>query len=59
MLVACRLAGLSALETYYAGIRVSAQCSAVWRRARSERNGRLFFGSPKVARRRAVCALSH
>jgi hypothetical protein len=26
MLVAYRLAGLSALETYYAGVRVSAQC---------------------------------
>jgi hypothetical protein len=25
MLVACRLAGLSALETYYAGVRVGAQ----------------------------------
>jgi hypothetical protein len=25
MLVACRLAGLSALETYYAGARVGAQ----------------------------------
>jgi hypothetical protein len=29
MLVACRLAGLSALETYYAGARVGAQCRAV------------------------------
>jgi hypothetical protein len=28
MLVACRLAGLSALETYYAGARVGAQCGA-------------------------------
>jgi hypothetical protein len=26
MLVACRLAGLSALEAYYAAVRVSAQC---------------------------------
>jgi len=26
MLVACRLAGLSALETYYAGVRERAQC---------------------------------
>jgi hypothetical protein len=26
MLVACRLAGLSALEAYYAGVRVGAQC---------------------------------
>ena len=28
MLVACRLAGLSALETYYAGVREGAQCGA-------------------------------
>jgi hypothetical protein len=28
MLVACRLAGLFALETYYAGVRVRAQCRA-------------------------------
>jgi hypothetical protein len=28
MLVACRLAGLSALETYYAGVRARAQCGA-------------------------------
>ena len=28
MLVACRLAGLSALEAYYAGVRVGAQCEA-------------------------------
>jgi hypothetical protein len=28
MLVACRLAGLSALEGYYAGVRVGAQCGA-------------------------------
>ena len=28
MLVACRLAGLSALETYYADVRVRAQCGA-------------------------------
>jgi hypothetical protein len=28
MLVACRLAGLSALETYYAGVRVGAQFGA-------------------------------
>ena len=26
MLVACRLAGLSALEGHYAGVNVSAQC---------------------------------
>ena len=26
MLVACRLAGLSALETYYAGVSMGAQC---------------------------------
>jgi hypothetical protein len=30
MLVACRLAGLSALETYYARVRVGAQFGAVW-----------------------------
>ena len=28
MLVACRLAGLSALETYYAGVKLGAQCGA-------------------------------
>jgi hypothetical protein len=28
MLVACRLAGLSALETYYAGVNWRAQCGA-------------------------------
>jgi hypothetical protein len=28
MLVACRLAGLSALEAYYAGVRARAQCEA-------------------------------
>ena len=28
MLVACRLAGLSALEAYYAGVRARAQCGA-------------------------------
>ena len=28
MLVACRLAGLSALEAHYAGVRVGAQCGA-------------------------------
>ena len=28
MLVACRLAGLSALETYYGGVRVGAQSEA-------------------------------
>jgi hypothetical protein len=28
MLVACRLAGLSALEAYYEGVRASAQCGA-------------------------------
>jgi hypothetical protein len=28
MLAACRLAGLSALEGYYAGVRVGAQCGA-------------------------------
>ncbi len=28
MLVACRLAGLSALEAYYAGVRAGAQCEA-------------------------------
>jgi hypothetical protein len=28
MLVACRLAGLSALEAYYAGVRACAQCGA-------------------------------
>ena len=28
MLVACRLAGLSALETYFAGARARAQCRA-------------------------------
>ena len=28
MLVACRLAGLSALEGHYAGVRVGAQCGA-------------------------------
>ena len=27
MLVACRLAGLSALGAYYAGVRVGAQCA--------------------------------
>ena len=31
MLVACRLAGLSALEVYYAGVRARAQCGvACW-----------------------------
>jgi hypothetical protein len=30
MLVAYRLAGLSALETYYVRVRVGAQCTAVW-----------------------------
>jgi hypothetical protein len=29
MLVACRLADLSALETYYAGVKLGAQCGAV------------------------------
>jgi hypothetical protein len=29
MLVACRLAGLSALETYYVRVRVGAQCRPV------------------------------
>ena len=29
MLVAYRLAGLSALEAYYAGVRARAQCGAV------------------------------
>ena len=28
MLVACRLAGLSTLEAYYAGVRARAQCGA-------------------------------
>jgi hypothetical protein len=33
MLVACRLAGLSALETYYAGGRARAQCGPTGRAA--------------------------
>jgi hypothetical protein len=32
MLVACRLAGLSALEGHYAGVSVSAQFGGVWLR---------------------------
>jgi hypothetical protein len=35
MLLACRLAGLSALETYYAGVRVSAQFGAAYMAARA------------------------
>ena len=35
MLVACRLAGLSALEAYYAGVGVDAQCAADALRRRS------------------------
>ena len=30
MLVACRLAGLSALEAHYAGVKGLAQCEAAW-----------------------------
>jgi hypothetical protein len=33
MLVACRLAGLSALETYYARVRVGAQFGPTQRRS--------------------------
>ena len=32
MLAACRLAGLCALATYYAGVSVSAQFVGVWLR---------------------------
>ena len=37
MLVACRLAGLSALEAHYAGVNRRAQCEAAWP-ARSPRS---------------------
>ena len=43
MLVACRLAGLSALETYYAGVSVGAQCG------RDSRFGRIAGGSRREA----------
>ena len=39
MLVACRLAGLSALETHYAGVKARAQCG------HSRSGGRQFAGS--------------
>ena len=52
MLVAYRLAGLSALETYYARVRVGAQFGAVWLRGlwlASARSGRVTAGWPDVS----------
>jgi hypothetical protein len=45
MLVACRLAGLSALETYYAEVRVRAQCGRT-QRSRRPSGGRVVQGHP-------------
>ena len=45
MLVACRLAGLSALEGHYAGVRVCAQFGPRW----VSRPGPTLFAAPKTA----------
>ena len=54
MLVACRLAGLSALEAHYAGVRARTQCEA---RARTMRGP--GESASDVVLRLASAALTH
>ena len=58
MLVACRLAGLSALETYYAGVRAPAQCGPT--RSPIASLGLAFrAAAPSLAGRRQGASFQH
>ena len=53
MLVACRLAGLSALEAHYAGVRVGAQFGPTQRSRRPSADAAMTFSGSVVQGRLA------